>query len=422
MPVNKIYSRIFEFYLNPEVYRRRLFLPAAFGRSVWTRLGTVLQSLLGNLYKNVRFREPVGQDIKGQPWVVCGTTNQEDSTGFLVDRGYRLVATNDYKSRRPANRINWFRWPKIICLPKYLPFLWRAYRENPTHFSRVFQILIHGVGAYENQLRVLRRFRPSIIVMSNDHLPFYRALSLAARAEGIPTVYLQHAPVAEDFPALLNDLALLDGQDAYDKYHRPGLPAPAGKVLVTGKASYDAFAHLKQEGNKVKVVGIAYAMADEPACVAETVTRLCAAFPEIRFIVRKHPLDVRPLSLPVSRNITLSDARATPVFEFLQQLDVLVAGESGIHLEGALLNVPSVYYQFLMNPGVPGDNYGLLAKELMPHARSVTEVESILEKYKKQRPDVRSRAGYFVANLEGEWAGRVSERVWEEVESLRGKR
>ena len=73
-------------------------------------------------------------------------------------------------------------------------------------------------GHYVVAVRLLRRLAPSAVLVANDHVMWTRTLVQAAREQGIPTCYLQHASVTENFPPLSFDYAFLD--EAIDRRYR----------------------------------------------------------------------------------------------------------------------------------------------------------------------------------------------------------
>ena len=401
------YYSIFEFFLNPAIYERRAKVKAEFfGANVMVRLGRSLKSLFGNWWRILRERPDFDATLTGARWVVVGTRNQENSTSFLLsDDRYRLVGANFYTSAGQPAAVDWYPQPKLFYLGRYLSFFWRAYRTNPVHFSRVFQELLHGVGAYENHRKVLRRYRPELIIVSNDHLPWYRALVLAARAEGIRTAYLQHAPVVDDFPSLISDLSLLDGQDALDKY-RAGGKAVYGKTVLVGMPKFDPYFPRISATTRLTRLGVPYGFFDEVADIARTVAALRKAFPELVITVRKHPRDERPFPAEEIPGVQFSDARAQSPLEYLLDQDIIIAGDTGIHLEAVLMNVTSLYYQFTGAGESPVDHYGFIRNGLVPTVLSLEELIGRLRELMVHRPVVRGEAEYFVAHLTGEWAGR----------------
>lgn len=417
MKRSDIYRTIFEFFLNPEVYRNRQHVVAeVFGANLLVRLKRVVESLLGNLYLSITDRPKFDPALKNKKWLVVGTRNQEVSLDFLEDHGFCMVAANFYRTKRPSGRISWYALPKIVYCFRYAGFLASVAVQDFRHFSRVFQELFHGVGVYENQLKALRKYRPEVIVISNDTVPWFRALTLAARELGIPTVYLQHAPVGKDFPPLIVDLALLEGQDALDKY-TIGKRSPAGRVEVVGMARYEPFAGMVQESTSVTKVGIAVSLADDLGVVEGVVNDL-RAIPELVVTVRQHPRDKRSFSLEYSASLLRSDASHTPALAFLAEQDAIIAGETGIHLEAALLNIPSIYYHFSEKGEPPVDSYGFLAQGLMPAVDAPQALVATLTKWRSKRPEVKSKAAYYVANAEEQFVGSSQEHVLKAIDAF----
>lgn len=415
----KPYSQIFEFFLNERIYARRRKVKASFfGRNLLVRIWRSSESLLGNLYKSVRYRPTFNPELAGKPWVVVSTRNQESSIGFLAEEEhYKLVAANFYEAAGTAAAVDWYPRPKIWYYFHYAPFFMRSFWRNPVHWLRVFPSLFHGMGAYENHLSVLRRYRPAAVVVSNDHLPWFRALTLAARKLDIPTVYLQHAPVVDDFPSLISDLSLLDGQDALDKYRAGGKPV-AGRVALVGMPKYDPFHARINAGTRLERLGIPYGFFDDVGVVVDVARHLRATFPELTITLRKHPRDERPLPVDQLPGIVLSDARREPALDYLVAQDVIVASDSGIHLEAVLLNVTSLYYSFTDGNSPPTDHYGFLRRGLVPNVKNTDELTARLSGLLQDRPPVRAAAAYYVAHLNGAWAGRSQALVRREVEAL----
>lgn len=415
------YFDIFEFFLNERIYAKRRKVKASFfGPNVFVRLWWSIRSLVGNLYKSVRQRPDYLPALGGKRWVVVGTRNQEANTGFLtVNDRYVLVAANFYTAAGGAHPVDWYPRAKLWYLPKYVPFLLRVFWTSPVHWLRVFPSLVHGVGAYENHLAVLKRYRPAAIVVSNDHLPWFRALTMAARRLGIPTAYLQHAPVVDDFPPLISDLSLLDGQDALDKYRADGRPV-AGRVVLVGMPKYDPFHGRINNGNQLERLGVPYGFFDTVEVVISVVRQLRAAFPQLEITLRKHPRDERPLSPELLPGVRFSDAHREPALDYLEAQDAIVASDSGIHLEAVLLNVTSLYFSFTRGGEPPTDHYGFLARGLVPAVSSVGELIARLGELRVYRPPIRSAAGYYVAHLDDEWAGRSQALARAELDRLVG--
>jgi hypothetical protein len=137
--------------------------------------------------------------------------------------------------------------------------------------------------------------------------------------------------------------------------------------------------------------------------------------------------------MAVEHGMIFSNSRTVPSFEFLAQVDAIVACESNIHLEAALLNVFPVYYDF---PGVRFDNYGFVKNGLIKSiCKTPDEVLCVLESIKAQRPSVRHDARYYCATIDTRhdgyacnlvaslitdicWSDKIDWTQWKGIEGL----
>lgn len=380
----------------------------------------------GNLINFFRLRRLSGLDeeglvakVKGKRWVVAGSRNEEDALAFLTnDRRYRLLAANVYRSKKPSNQINWFVLPKLYFLPKYLPFLLDTFQRSPSHFWRVFHLLIHGVGCLENQLVVLRQYRPEAIVISNDHYPFVRALSVAARQLGIPTVYLQHASVKDDFPPLICDLSLLDGPDALAKYQYENKRLES-MVLLVGSPKYDGTCALVNKSTVIRRLGISYSLYDDPKLVDGLSRKLVERFPEWTITVRPHPRDMR--AFPGTGNtskIHFSNALEESALEFLSQQDAIISSDSAVHLEAVLLNVNSIFFPITMLRPSRMDSYGFVKSNLVPAIYSESELISLLLAWETSRPQVQYKGADYDAGILADDGISAKQRTFQAIDRL----
>ena len=57
-----------------------------------------------------------------------------------------------------------------------------------------------------------------IVVQYNDHSPYNVLLNALAKRANVKSVYIQHAPVNENFPELYHDLNVLFSRHSIEKY------------------------------------------------------------------------------------------------------------------------------------------------------------------------------------------------------------
>jgi hypothetical protein len=384
---------------------------AASPRSPLMRLfrmaGYTAVRLFGNLLRKVEQPEK----LQGKVWLYVVSQNNYDSLHFLQEgipdavmvagQSKAIGRYNQVVARLSLRR-------KLLYYYKFLPLFFQfvSYRRNST--LRFVDLLYDAVGFYEVYLQKLQRYQPQAIVFANDHNADARAMLLAAKKLGIKTAYVQHSSVSTLFPPLAFDLNLLEGQDSLDKYRQCG--PVAGRVEFIGMPKADKFVPFRNQAHTIHTIGIGGNLMDLIEEVKQLLTQITHDFPSLRLILRPHPRDKRDYTFirSISSNISLSDSRKQSAFEFLQELDVLISGNSGIHLEAVLLNVWSVYFNF--NPREElHDYYGFVAHGLADAASSYDELKPLLQQGIAHKPTVYLRAKYYNATVGTEYDGRSSE-------------
>ncbi|PXX27824.1 hypothetical protein [Arenibacter sp. ARW7G5Y1] len=270
-----------------------------------------------------------------------------------------------------------------------------------------FDLLVTVNGSYEECLRLLKKAQPQAIIFSNDHLVIARALLLAANNLGIKTHYVQHASVSEYFPPLEFTYALLEGQDAYDKYLRCG--NITSQVHLVGMSKFDDFYDQINTNNTLKTLGLAFNLSDDLAIVSGTLSSIHKKFPNLKIILRPHPGELRDLSN--FSGYIISDSKKENSFEFLKKIDVLITGDSSIHLEATLLNVYSIYY--VLSTRNVFDYYSFVKNGLITHCEDFNQLESQIEQLIVSKKNIQKRATYYNAAIGENFCGKSTQKIIE---------
>jgi hypothetical protein len=200
------------------------------------------------------------------------------------------------------------------------------------------------------------------MLVSNDHsaLPFH-AIHMAL-ALGVPSGYVQHAPVTELFPPLATDAAFLDGARALDVYaavahttgatHRP-------TVFLTG-------IQRRITPSKGIALGVAVNRLDQPTPLIKEAIGLLGA--ETSIVLRPHPAMPQDAleawqAFAAACGATMSQPGIESSTAFVQRIHTLLAGNTGLHLEAALAGVSC--HQWPAEDGIPNDYYGFQALGLV---------------------------------------------------------
>jgi len=349
------------------------------------------------------FKHGKQKNLYGKIWLFAESVNQFRALEFLTDLPESILVSSSpqltinfpdkdiahlllpTKFKHRILRIRFFRHYKLLFKEKYKDHL---------------HTLIKYDGIYESVVDLLRLHKPKAIVFANDHNAFCRALLIGAKECGIKTIYLQHAAVTDKFPALKFDLNLLDGKDSLRKYKRAG--TIEGKVVLIGMPKFDKYYEKIKQREEINTVGIALNRNDIFSYYLNISDELKKQFKSMNFIFRFHPSIILS-EIVIPEYATLSDVTKESSFEFISKIDVLIAGNSSIHLEAALMNVASIIIDF--KRGGATDYYGFIKSGLVQQVTEEALVE-LIESLKFRQPNVRHKAKYYFETIGNEWDGK----------------
>ena len=282
------------------------------------------------------------------------------------------------------------------------------------HLPAFFSVYGYLVYFY----RVLQEVNPRFVITANDHSVSNRCMLAVAHSLGIKTVYLQHASVSSQFPALRVDYAFLDGSYALDIYRlcEPNQPklmrdVPFPKVILSGQKKEVSISKVKD----VAIVGVAINSLDNHEAVINFINCLVGDKQKVRF--RWHPRQSKEdiikyrAAFECNGDVTLSVPEKESVAEYLSNIKWLVAGNSSIHLEAAISNVLPIYFE--LSPPEHSDYYGYVKHKLAIHAGSIDDIlRFINETYNEHGPDIET-IRYYSSTYKTLWDGREGQLVAE---------
>lgn len=332
---------------------------------------------------------------KGKVWFLALTKNNYDALEETYRQTPNSVLVSFFRFRSTINNETYYYTLRLKFFYCFIyPFLWSKYYILHKKKAIRFYDLFYAVnGTYEESLRLLKKTSPKAIVFSNDHLIIARALLLAANDLGIKTYYIQHASVSEYFPPLEFTHSLLEGQDALDKYKLCG--AVESFIHLVGMPKFDQYSDYINTNKSVKKIGVAFNLNDNLQSVYNFVSELKNR--SINIVIRPHPGDDRDLS--IFSGFEISNSKEEGSFDFLIKIDAIIAGDSSIHLEAVHVNVYPVYFIFQRATDSRFDYYKFVKNGLVEYCKTIEEVLFMLDKLKKEKPFVQSRANYYNATL-----------------------
>lgn len=378
--------------------------------------GYTVVRLIGNIFQLPEKPEK----LQGKIWLYVVSQNNYDSLKFIsssLPEAVLVAGQNKEigKYNKQVERLSLRK--KFLYYYKFFPLLLHSLKTDRKSTTRFFDILYDAIGFYEIYLQKLLKYKPTCVVFANDHTPDARAMLLAAKAAGIKTVYIQHSSVSKIFPPLQFDLNLLEGKDSMEKYKHCG--PINGRVELIGMPKADVFVKYRNRSTKINTIGIGANIMDSIKEIQSLILKIIKSIPDVNIQLRPHPRDKRDFKplLEVNPRICLSNGSQVSAFDFLKQVDVLISGNSGIHLEAVLLNVWSIYYNFNQTEKLH-DYYGFVENGLSDQATSDNKLLELLSNHIDSKPDVYTRATHYNATVGTEWDGRSSELALAHLKQL----
>ncbi len=368
-------------------------------KKTWKKLISIVGRFFILPIKGVYYRFKYSDQIDykriiGKPCLLIISKNNKDVLSLIKQKNKEAVylAYEAYVTDKEeiVPLLHFSMWFRTYLYPWVL---WRFYKRYGKKAFHYMDYIFKSIGQYEASVQFLKKYRPQYIVFSNDHSVFPRALLMAAKTLNIPTIYIQHASVTPYFPPLDFDLNLLEGQATLDQYISNG--RVSGKVQFVGMPKFDPYINFRNTNKKVKCIGVCSNMMDETEVVEAFLVRLSQALPDLNITFRPHPADTTNFKLP--KNVRQS-TKEEAVFDFLQKQDLIIAGNTSVHLEAVLLNVVSVYYEYTPFKDAIRDMYRYCKNELAYQALNFEHLLDLIEKERNQKNTaIYKKAAYYNA-------------------------
>jgi hypothetical protein len=126
-------------------------------------------------------------------------------------------------------------------------------------------------------------------------------------------------------------------------------------------------------------------------------------------VLRPHPADPRQTewqAIAHRYGWSLSIAKEELAFAFLARTDAIIAGDSNILLEAALLNVYPIYYDF---PQKKLDWYGFYKDGLVSYHNKPSTLVEELNDLIVAKPDIRHKVARYCATVNTQYDGHSHE-------------
>jgi hypothetical protein len=320
-------------------------------------------------------------------------------------RGSYIFGIDSYKNGYPAAQIYFFSlffipvvfFRKLICKNEY----------HKKSFSYNFDGFCIAYSSRYVLRRYLRRTNPKKIIIANQLSVHHRSLAIVAKELSIETIYIQHASITKNFSSLnIFSKSFLEGEDSLKKVQTNGTINTT--IYLIGMPKFDRYFDKVKKDEIVSSLGICTNGMDDFCAYERLISYISLAMPDIKIILRSHPSDRRKdewLKLSVTHNISFSDVKMVKSFDFFDDVNLIISGDSNIHLEAALLNIPSIYFDPLKSKI---DWYGFLTNNLVYYAEDEREVVKHINSFKLFIPSTRKKVKFYVENVSTIFDGKSS--------------
>ncbi|TKC56951.1 hypothetical protein FBD94_22400 [Pedobacter hiemivivus] len=316
-----------------------------------------------------------------------------------------LFGLDNYKNGYPLGRIYFL---SIFFIPVVF---YRYFICSDLYHKRSYQYAFDGFClAYASHIilkKYLNKIKPSAIIIANQLSCYHRCLAIVAKNLSINTIYIQHASVTENFSNLnVFSAALLEGEDSLVKYQRNG--TINADLFLIGMPKFDQYFSMIKKNGKINSIGICTNGIDDLKSYDKLIEFFSLKLPNFKIILRPHPSDRRKEEwYQISRkyNCTFSDASKVESFKFFDDVNLIIAGDSNIHLEATLLNISCIYFDPLKSNV---DWYGFALNKLVYYSTRIDEIHNHILRISDLSFNARQRAKYYVDTINTNFDGQSS--------------
>jgi hypothetical protein len=272
-------------------------------------------------------------------------------------------------------------------------------------FKYVFDFYCLSFAAILIIPNYLNKLKPKKILVSNHTRPFQRIIMKLFISRGLG--YMQHASFINNMPPFKDfDYLLINGQESLNKLLNSN--SSNNNIFLIGNVKQESFLINTKSSNKLLSIGVCINHLDEFSNVNSLIKKLKESFPSSKLYLRPHPVDPRFKKFKeiCSRNeIMFSDSRKISSFNFLKSVNLLIAGDSNIHIEALSMNIPCIYLNF---ENKKLDWYGFLKYGMLYNGYSVNQIKKIINNIDFEKINVKKLLKPFNSSINTLYEGKSS--------------
>ena len=256
----------------------------------------------------------------------------------------------------------------LAATPRLLTNLRVVHAVNRRHDFLVSCRVARAIACYARASTMLRTRRWGAVVVSSDTNPEEIGFAAAARACGVPSVFIAHGYPSPFGPPLDFSLSMLEGEAALEARRTKG--AVKGEVVLLGLEGESVPLDPGRLERAAPVIGVFGPKVVDWTKLAETIDVCRKRFGAREVVVRWHPNMFgapRLAHVMADRSRITETSREDRLLTVLSRCDWVIADlNSNVHLEALKLGAPSIAVRDLgLSPGGRVDIYGFEAHRVV---------------------------------------------------------
>ena len=422
----------------------------------------------GNLRKGNVMLDPIIKELQERNYVIATVTPLKYSISAMRIMIERLKAR---RTTHIESNTHWSvrTWIKQYYATKYFRNVWKSILENEEeivalikefpviteiryYFNSVFG---HIAKQIEMAKDIVDQQNPDLILVTSEYGFFERALIVAGKLKGIPTLAIQHGnigPLHEGYMYPKNSIStegnvetpycpVPDRTAVYGRYYYDLLTQnsayPTGNVVITGQPRYDVLAeadrlynkeefcrrlNLNSDGNIV-LIATQNLPSPEGEEFLRRILRALKDLPHVQIVLKPHPKEERERYSDIAKeeNVNVTTlSREADTFEALYNCDLLIAGFSTVITEATILGKPCVTVHIGMKED-PTPYYRDVTLRVYREEDLFSTIRKVLYDEKTRRK-LRKAREEFVYQHVYKPDGRATERVIDLIEKMMRRR
>lgn len=356
--------------------------------------------------------------VKGNNIFIAGSINNYNSliniytilkdNSIIIKAGY----TKNYKGYNLPMFIP--SMLSFLFIPSYIYYYFSASIIEKKKLILFYEKILFSMGYKIFCNWFLKIYKPKSIIFANDHVFFTRIIVAQAEKMGIKTFYIQHASVTHIFPKIFSSYALLEGNDAKEKYILNG--SDHKKIKLIGMPKYDGLQKYTNRSKKINSIAFCTTWALQKQDILKLIHKTHNHFSDFKLYFRPHTFEHYEQVYKISelpRNFIFSDPTKENVFQLLKKVDCIISGNSSILLEAALLNIIPFYFVSdqktrYNDSNIIDDKYGYVKRGIAFNIHNLDDLVQQIKLFDKRKPNLTSKTQYYCSTVGTKWHGKSS--------------